>query len=786
MRLWILDVNQEVGVIVGRKLQEILLWGITEEGERVLVVDRFYKPFFYAVPRNGVSAEALASKFSALLKPYGLEGVEVVKRKRLGRPIEVVKLIFSNADDMEKAAKQASKHSEVSDIYEEDIRPSQRYFEVTDLSPSSWVEVDVAPGGDIEGVELPTYVAKEPPKPVNGDLTPPPLRCLAFHVIIPVLHGSPDPKRDSIGVLAAVTDDGREYIFAEEDDRIILFKFAELVREYDPDVVISWAANSKVWPFLVERSKTVNAPLLIGRQRTEPHQSLFGHFSIIGRINVDAKDFAEDDPEIKIKTLEYTAKHYKIWDGEVIEEVYFGQLWKTSEGRKKLEEYALKCARTVMKLWHLFADYLIQLSALVGYPMDHVVAASPGFRVEEYLIRHAAKIGELVPKRPELMYFETYKGGMVLQPRPGIHEDVAVLDFAAMYPHLILKYNISPDTYVPPEVEVPKDKVYVAPEVGHRFLKQPDGLYRVAVGSLIEARKAIRQEMKKYPKDSPRYLALEAQQKAVKVVTNATYGYAGWTGARWYMKPVAESCTAWGRSTISAALSIARELGLTIIYGDTDSLFLKYDPEKIEKFIQLVEERLGLEIKVDKVYKKILFTEAKKRYAGLLEDGSLDIVGLEAVRGDWCEAAKELQEKVAEILLKTGSKQKAISYVHDTIRNLKSGKIPAQKLVIWKTLSKPLEEYKVSAPHVAVAWKLKEEGWAIKPGDQIGFVVHKGGAKVYERAVPYHEADPSKVDYDYYIDNQLIPVAHRILQVVGVTTASLKPATMTRGLLDFM
>ena len=123
--------------------------------------------------------------------------------------------------------------------------------------------------------------------------------------------------------------------------------------------------------------------------------------------------------------------------------------------------------------------------------------------------------------------------------------------------------------------------------------------------------------MKTLSHSTVEYSILDARQKAVKIITNAAYGYAGWVGARWYIKPVAEAASAWGRHTILSATRLAEDKGLTIIYGDTDSLFLTNDEKKLLELKAEIKENLGLEVEVGEVYKRIFFTEAKKRYAGL-------------------------------------------------------------------------------------------------------------------------------------------------------------------------
>ncbi|MFQ6095482.1 MAG: DNA polymerase domain-containing protein, partial [Candidatus Bathyarchaeia archaeon] len=265
-----------------------------------------------------------------------------------------------------------------------------------------------------------------------------------------------------------------------------------------------------------------------------------------------------------------------------------------------------------------------------------------------------------------------------------------------------------------------------------------------------------------------------------------SYGYAGWIGARWYMKPVAEATTAWGRSIIRDTIDLAEKMGIEVIYGDTDSIFIRYEPKKIEEFSKIIEEKLGLEIKPDKIYTRILFTEAKKRYCGLQPNGQLDIVGLEVVRGDWAGVAKNIQERILELILKERTPRKAVEFVHRFIRDMRERRIPYKDLVIWKTLTKPVEKYAVRAPHVEAAKLLKKEGWDLMVGEKIGYVITAGSGKLYERAKPYFLASYEEIDIEYYVTNQVIPAAARILSLFDIKEEELLPPRSPRTLFDFM
>jgi len=358
-----------------------------------------------------------------------------------------------------------------------------------------------------------------------------------------------------------------------------------------------------------------------------------------------------------------------------------------------------------------------------------------------------------------------------------------------MYPNIMITYNLSPDTYVSPKEPIPPCGVYEVPEVRHRFRKEPAGFYKEVLSYLIKVRDEIRSRMKMISPESVEYRVLDARQKAVKVITNASYGYAGWIGARWYMKPVAEAATAWGRHMILNAIKMAEKAGLKVVYGDTDSIFLKHEPEKIEKLSKEIEEKLGLEIKPDKVYVRIFFTEAKKRYAGLLPDGQLDIVGLEVIRGDWAVVAKKVQGKVLEIILREQSPKKAAQFVQQFIYELRQRRVPYRDLIIWKTLTKPVEEYEVKASHVEAAKMLMKKGWKLAVGDKIGYVAVLGTGRFYERVKPYAFASFDEVDIEYYVSKQVVPAAVRILESFGITEEQLLTSKVeekeTRRLTDF-
>ncbi len=729
---WLLDINTEFKT----NTPELWLWGIDTHGNRILVVDRHFRDYFYAIIEDNFEPTEMVEKIK---REHGdlVEEMEISRRKYFGKPVQSIKIFCR---EKVKLAKQLQAIEGVRDCLEDDIRLSTRYLIDNNVVPCWWHEAEVTETANTFGVRAnKIYLAESFPKMIErADL--PSLRVLGFYLTYYSREGSPKPERNPIIMISTATNNGKvaQFLAEKKNDKKTLQDFMNYVQDFDPDIITGYGINTLDMVYLRERCRILGLKLCVDRAGTEPHTSVYGHISLTGISSLDLIDFHDQFPEVKVKTLENLADHLgimKLENRNVIWDVDFADYWDDPKKCDALKRFALDNARCIIGIAKTLIDFALQLSSLVSLPLDHVMTAATGFRVDSFLMKQAQKIGELIPKRIEQPY-RTYAGGLVLTPKPGLHQNIGVIDFKSMYPNLMIFYNLSPDTYISP-TEKTNQEFSEAPEVKHRFRKQPPGFYKAVLTFLINRRNEIRAKMKNINHHTIEYQVLDAQQKAVKIIANATYGYAGWVGARWYSKPVAEAASAWGRHTILAAIEIVEKIGLAVIYGDTDSIFATYDDKKTFQAEKEIEKALGLEVELGNIYTRIFFTEAKKRYAGLLKDGTLDIVGLEVIRGDWAQVAKIAQEQVLQIILQEQSPMKAEDYVRKFIEEIRQRKVPYRDLVIWKSLSKPIEEYAVNASHVEAAKMLQKKGWKMTVGDKVGYVIVKGEGKLYERVKPY-------------------------------------------------
>jgi DNA polymerase elongation subunit (family B) len=221
----------------------------------------------------------------------------------------------------------------------------------------------------------------------------------------------------------------------------------------------------------------------------------------------------------------------------------------------------------------------------------------------------------------------------------------------------------------------------------------------------------------------------------------------------------------------------AEGVGFKVIYGDTDSVFISLG-EKSKKhamdFLKDVNRGLPslMELSYENFYPRGLFVMkkgeakgAKKKYALIDEEGDIKVTGFETVRGDWSVLAKEVQEKVFEIILREQDVKKAVSYVKDILKKVERKEIPLEKMIIQKQLKKDIRAYESVGPHVEVARRLQERGERVQVGSMIPFIVTEGKGKVRERAQPVDES--TSYDSEYYVNNQVIPVVTSIFEALG-------------------
>lgn len=288
-------------------------------------------------------------------------------------------------------------------------------------------------------------------------------------------------------------------------------------------------------------------------------------------------------------------------------------------------------------------------------------------------------------------------------------------------------------------------------------------------------------------KDTEKFVTAEGL-----VLHNSFYGYLGYNGARWYSRESAEATTYLGREYIQDTIELAEEEGFEIVYGDTDSVFIKAENirEKMDSFLEKVNNELPefMKLEFEGFFERGFFTStdsgegAKKKYALIDEEGGMKITGFEQVRRDWSPIAKKTQKEVLRQVLENNV-DGAVETAKQVIEELREGEVPVEDLRIYTTLNKKPENYDSTAPHVEAAKRAIERGTSISPGSTISYVITRGGGGISQRAEILSYAE--SYDADYYIENQVLPAVMRVLKVFGYTDGQLKGEGKQSGLGEF-
>ena len=348
-----------------------------------------------------------------------------------------------------------------------------------------------------------------------------------------------------------------------------------------------------------------------------------------------------------------------------------------------------------------------------------------------------------------------YQGGIVRDPVPGIHFDVTVVDFASLYPSAIRNWNLSYDTLLCGHEDCKENLV---PGTPHWVCTHRDGMTSTLIGSLKDLRVLWYKPKAKDPSltDGQRQY-YDVVQQALKVFLNASYGVFGAESFPLYCPPLAESTAAVGRYAMEEAGKRAEELGVDVLYGDTDSVFLDHpSKEQTDGLVVWADEALGIDLEVEKTYRYAVFSERKKNYLGVYKDGRMDIKGLTGKKRHIPPILKNAFDELTRILseVKTidefpAAKENIKGLVQEVHHRLTEREFKIDEVAFQMQLGKPLRAYDTNPQHVKAGRMLVEMGHEIDQGDIIYYVVTK------DDVLPAIVAKPRDVDikkYEEYLE----------------------------------
>jgi len=588
------------------------------------------------------------------------------------------------------------------------------------------------------------------------DYTVPPLRLMRINVEITTDRPVPS-FNDEVGSIVLECD-GEKVVIDGGDEGEKILRMVEAIRDKDPDILFTRGGDSFLFPYLARRA-LVNG--LLDRL-------------ILGRENVPLK---------AKKRRGITFFSYG--------RVYFKAPMRTLYGRIHVDEentFIYSACRL---------DGLIEVSRTCRVPLHRAARASIGTIMSSLQLYQATKDDIIIPWRKREP--ETFKsawellvadrGGFIFEPKLGIHDWVAEVDFSSMYPTLMAKRNVSAETVLCKCC--PDSKVRV-PELGYNICEKREGIVPRTLKMILKKRGTYKR-LRNEAEDPKLRQVYNRRQNALKWILVTCFGYLGYKNARFGKVDAHIAVCAFARDALLKTVRMAEERGFEVVHGIVDSLWLKKESATPREYVELcnaVSKEIGVQLNVEGRYRWIAFLPSRmhvevavlNRYYGVFESGKIKVRGIEAVRRDTPAFIRKAQMDMIRVLAKARNSEEfvkripeAVVVLRSYVGRLRKRDIDVQDLIIAKQLSMHPDRYAHEVFQAIAAKQLMREGIEVSGGQTVRYLIADAKNKSASKRVKAAELINAKTHFDAekYVD-MLILAGANILSPFEYTEEALK------------
>jgi DNA polymerase-2 len=702
---WLFDVDE-----LGPRLA---LWIYDAGGKLHRLTHEFSPPIYVSGARDDLkrlSSDLWRRGFGA--------GGRWEKRREFwtGEEIEVLRLNVSDSSNLSSLREIAGVFDQTLSFYNLDIPTAQYYLYLSGLFPLCRLECETDEWGNV--IEI---VARNSAYDLHHAM--PALSILK-------MRGEKMQPLSSQSRLI-VEWDGKTSVFPLTGAGVIP-AFNQLIEQANPDLILSERGDTLLFPALLSLARREGSDLQLDRDRVKTQR--------------------------KIETEGRTYTTY----GQVI---YKGPSYPLF-GRWHIDR------KNSFAYHETDLEGLLELARLAQSPVQRTARRSPGTAMTSIQLGRAVTEGILVPWRksePErfktaLQLLTVDKGGLTYQPKVGAFEGVAEVDYASMYPSLMVAHNISPETVLCSCCENQS-----VPEAEYNICARRRGLIPLTLAPLVKRRQQLKDLMRSAGDERTRAI-YDARRTAIKWMLVSCFGYMGYRNAKFGRIEAHEAVTAFGRETLLQAKDIAEERGFRVLHALTDSLWISKagtTEDELRDLCGAITDETQVDMSLEGVYRWIVFLSSKvkegrpvpSRYFGVFSDGTLKTRGLAHRRRDTPLYVKEVQEEMLAILSQALTlddlrerQRAALELLELRIAELERGEVHISRLIVEQVLSRDIEDYAVQTRTALAARKLREAGIIIHPGESVGYVIADAKAKDKARRVAIGgEGEELRYDVKEYV-----------------------------------
>ncbi len=792
MNLKFIPLDYDYLTIEGKTYMKI--FGKTSQKKSCCVIDRAVN-FFYVLNVT----EKLLKKIQKIKE---VEKAELIDKNYLEKPVKAIK-VFCEYNKMTEIVHKIKKLNPKSETRERDINLITKYIINKKLKPLIWYDISgpILASDELNGLsdslDVDFVLKLEKAEELKKQPTFKP-KVLAFDIETEEF----EIGRGDILMISLVSENVKkvltwkkcssvpQYVEYFKDEAEMIEAFENYIKKLNPDIITGYFSDGFDLPYLRARAEKNHIDLKLGKDNS---RIIFSR----GRpLNARIKGLVHIDI---LKFIETCYSQYLQSETLSLNDVAFELL-----GEKKLEiDHNLNSEERKIKDWLDYFKYNLQdsiltyklfqklwqdmsvLTQIIQEPLFNITRYSMSSLVENYFLHNLERFNEIAEKRPlheeiqKRRFRKRYEGAFVLQPKAALYENLAIFDFTSYWPSIIVTFNLSKTTFLGEK----KEKNSLEVDLGDKriYFSKKKGFIPKLLEEIIKLRKKYKVELKKNPDPIKK-----VRSNAFKLLANATYGYQGFFGARYYCPEASAAATAISRKFIKKTINIINKKNFSVIYSDTDSIAFELNKHTKQETLNLLKEINKnlpgiMELELEDFYKRGIWVTkrtgefgAKKKYALINYKGKIKIRGFETVRRDWCFLSREIQNKVLEKILREGNEKSALQYVKKIIKQIKNRKVDKQQLIIRTQLKKPVSEYLSEGPHVTIAKKMLSLGLPVDAGMLISYYIAESKEKkalVRERARLPEEK--GAYDINYYLNNQILPAIENIFEVFNINTKEL-------------